>query len=658
METRSQDTDSFQQSFELHLKDMDVQIAQNLLRQQQWKADSKGCEDVEPRRRGIQLQKSMLNLYCGNYNTSHKDLQHISHRYGASNERDEILKCFSLSLIHHGRYTDVKAKLGETVIQWSQGWNLKDSLPDTRVAIECLLAQAHLYSGEISTSEERLEDARQVAEQNRDGIDNAKMLMIVAKTHAQIQAILGNYDEGFRSTQRAMELTQYCFGIGKYHKEVLQLLAQNAYFLSFKMEHTEAEITCRDAITRMTNELGGKHPATLEAKYILVVILRNQGRIAESTALIKDVVTDIKTLEELPVSHLLVIQAYTELAINHRLMGDYQDGSDLLHLAIDNITKESASPSIFQSIALTELAHIELHLGNTGLAYERSLDSFSQLVNRGDVRVDHEIVKHQVAAVSSKIEAMTRVTQPIGDIFYLGDNNEGLRCRVCRPLLRSMEVIALCTLQVQPKAPGKILFMQRAIWSWTRSRYSALHFLTLESEYQFCLTFKRKNRKSAAESLRLTFWRRFVALGSTHRDTLETKRELIMEHLAFDRWEDLDSSEWTESLESPVTDITKEDAPPCRQTRGNYQQALRHLEEILNLQEGRLGMKNPSTLRTLFCITKVHAALGKDAFMVKPITDMILERLQAKGVQRQRGFEAKGMQREINSLFAKVTRMA
>lgn len=663
----------------------------------------------------IRLRRALIQMYLGEYGPAIDEFSSMMTRY--PDLQKDAKRFLGMSYVLRGDYNDaVKVLTG--LLGPGEHSSDHEVLRYTST-IQRDLATAHAYLGQLKDSREYLDDARRALKrrvssenQYRDvKAESSVALNDTAEnvwdsmnfTEATIDLIQGNYHDALETVNYAYDgMDQH---LGKKHFRTLESAKLQAFLLALNSKSLEAEIVCRDAIEAMRTELGDLHPFTLETQFVLVYIFRTQSRFREAMRIGTSVLSSMLEIDQ-DGYHLRTLDARAELAMNHRLVGDYRKALAELEIVIRQSKLRYGLNHQSTLRYLSELAHVHLCCGYFEYAkniaievlrYQRDLYSLSveetqkqssekrllQALHRSAtatpetmlVRLSPDKSGRQVSYKSivestledivaelelgnwiKQLEKRGYEDQVIDGPVPAAHSSSALRHRQSRLhvhpfLLHTLEVISSLIFETDPSSAQLAKRILEVVLLWKKKSLGERNASTLNSMYDLAKAKRDLNTNDLSLALRdfqEVYEKRCQLLGGRNPDSLAAKRELLVTICASE-------TPWEDHVITAELDIISLDEMKSQRGLVSTSMAWNDVEscsqEILLLQEESLGKDHPQTLNTLLWVLVVQLDAGGQQTRVDKTADEALARLRSSDVRDQRLREALSMEERIACFY-------
>lgn len=661
----------------------------------------------------IRLRRALIQMYLGEYGpaikefrlmmTMHPDLEKDAKRF------------LGMSYVLRGDYNDAVNVLTGLL---GPGEHSSDhEVLRYTSTIQRDLATAYAYLGQLKDSREYLGDARRALKRmkrilpsesqyqdmkaSEDTAENVWDSMYF--TEATVDLIQGNYHDALENVKHAYSgMNQH---LGKKHFRTLESAKLQAFLLALNSKSLEAEIVCRDAIEAMRTELGDLHPFTLETQFVLVYIFRTQSRFREALRIGTSVLSSMLEIDQ-DGYHLRTLDARAELAMNHRLVGNYRDAVAELEVVIPQSKLRYGLTHQSTLRYLSELAHVHLCCGYFEYAmkiavevlqHQKDLYSLSveethkqpserrvlQVLHRSAtaapktklVRLSPDksgrqvpykiIVESTLEDIDEELKLSNRVEQKekrgcedetIDGPMLAGHSSSALprrrsRLHVHPFLLHTLEVISFLIFQTDSSSAQLAKRILEVVLLWKKKSLGERNASTLNSMYDLAKAKRDVNTNDLGLALRdfqEVYEKRCQLLGGRNPDSLAAKRELLVTICASE-------TPWEDHVITAELDIIPLDENKSQKGLVSAGLAWNDVEscsqEILLLQEESLGKLHPQTLDTLLWVLVVQLDAGGQQTQADQTAGEALARLRSSTVRDQRLREALSMEERIACFY-------
>jgi len=514
---------------------------------------------------------------------------------------NEVQRWHAVSVIHKGEYGKAMALLEELVD------SAPGALPTDKFSFRVKRDLAVVY-GLLGTLDKAADTLRSLKQYQRDAdsksaaqrprsvgsISSLKLFVETEGIGMDMGAQKLEYAAGFvnllrGSYRKALENVTLAWEgfreqLGPRHFETFKSARLRVVLLALVGSTDDAQKECKQLLPLLTEELGQKHPFTIETALTMVYILRTQRRLMEA-------VNTAQKLSKmagyaLPERHPLMLKLEAELAHCHRSAGDYETAKSILVNIVER-PQEGAGVG-FETL---QMLRIETDLAYTyclsGALEEAECCVMAVLKKQwylfapgrgpyiegaetdhreADERLLSEILEtleqafpsgksREAASGDSPTPALVNVSKATGDGLEaeppptpthqtVSEQRRQYSVLWVHPvMLYALRVAASVKSQLDGANSCLIRRVLNLVWKWQR-RDDVLgsgHPVSLMTEFDYAVVLRDFGKdKDAVELFGHVFVTRKRVLGTSHPDTLTAKREFIATMCSAGAWTDPD----------------------------------------------------------------------------------------------------------------------
>jgi len=223
--------------------------------------------------------------------------------------------------------------------------------------------------GRIDEAKENLDAAASVIAAMHDPVESAKL----KAEYARVAHGSGDQERALELwTQSEEELAKL---LGPFHKETLVIMHNRGMALKDLGRLTESEAVMREVLTRRLEAFGPEHPQTLVAEDVLAGVIQKQGRDAEASVMLREVVERRRRV--LGDDHISTLVSMGNLGVTLIRLGELDEAEQLTREAYEGHLLRFGEENARTQILLGNLAYLLEDRGQieeAALLYRKSID--------------------------------------------------------------------------------------------------------------------------------------------------------------------------------------------------------------------------------------------------------------------------------------------